>query len=448
MKINPTPHDMNSKCTVIPPPRAYLNDISIQSVGYHRLTQQFPATLTRHIETSQNANYQENKPRDMLIYLMIFHGWFHDCFHGFKTLIPSLGLILGIVLVGYPAILEAQVVNTGFADSTGGIRLGSEPLVLGAQLDIYRNWGPSKSQAIPDLVSSSSLHQWAINLALLDLRYQSEQIRSRLMPAFGTYMERNYLPGEPRLLEASLGIKPWKKMELWIDAGLLGSPFTNENPLSKDQPTYTRSLSAEFVPYYLSGVRIGYTWGPRYSTYLYLVNGWQQAVDRVPGQALVVQMEFRPSSQWLINLNYFGGQEDHASRWMVSNNKPLLGWRSLIDAYALYRPTPKTLLTSSLYHGWQNGDTWSQGNILAEHFLNPYWACNVRAEVLDDPGGVVVPPSVSNVSSLWSGYSMGLKYRPNLHFVGRLEFRRLTKGRASIGAENWPYLTLSATVAL
>ena len=384
----------------------------------------------------------------MLIYLMIFHGWFHDCFHVVKTFIPSLGLILGIVLVGCPAILEAQVVNTGFADSTGGIRLGSEPLVLGAQLDFYRNWGPSKSQAIPDLVSSSSLHQWAINLALLDLRYQSEQIRSRLMPAFGTYMERNYLPGEPRLLEASLGIKPWKKMELWIDAGLLGSPFTNENPLSKDQPTYTRSLSAEFVPYYLSGVRIGYTWGPRYSTYLYLVNGWQQAVDRVPGQALVVQMEFRPSSQWLINLNYFGGQEDHASRWIVSNNKPLLGWRSLIDAYALYRPTPKTLLTSSLYHGWQNGDTWSQGNILAEHFLNPYWACNVRAEVLDDPGGVVVPPSVSNVSSLWSGYSMGLKYRPNPHFVGRLEFRRLTKGRASIGAENWPYLTLSATVAL
>jgi len=29
-----------------------------------------------------------------------------------------------------------------------------------------------------------------------------------------------------------------------------------------------------------------------------------------------------------------------------------------------------------------------------------------------------------------------------------LEFRRLNKGRASNGAENWPYLTLSATVAL
>jgi hypothetical protein len=439
---------MNSKCTVIPPPRAYLNDIAIQSIGYHRLTQQFPATLTRNIQTGQNVNYQQNKPNKMLIYLMFFHGWFHDCFHGVKTLIRTLGLILGIGLLGCPLMLRAQVVNTGFADSTGGIRLGSEPLVLGAQLDIYRNWGPSRSQQIPDLVSSSSLNQWAINLALLDLRYQSEQIRSRLMPAFGTYMERNYLPGEPRLLEASLGIKPWKKLDLWIDAGLLGSPFTNENPLSKDQPTYTRSLSAEFVPYYLSGVRIGYTWGPRYSTYVYLVNGWQQAVDRVAGQGLVAQMEIRPSSQWLINLNYFGGREEHASRLIPGNNSPMIGWRSLFDAYALYRPTSKTLLTSSLYQGWQNGDTWAQGNIVAEHFLNPFWACNLRAELLDDPAGIVVPKSGNNGSSLWSGYSMGLKYRPSHHFVGRLEFRRLTKGLASNGAENWPYLTLSATVAL
>jgi len=178
------------------------------------------------------------------------------------------------------------------------------------------------------------------------------------------------------------------------------------------------------------------------------VNGWQQAVDRVAGQGLVAQMEIRPSSQWLINLNYFGGREEHASRLMPGNNKPVLGWRSLFDAYALYRPTSKTLLTSSLYHGWQNGDTWAQGNIVAEHFLNPFWACNLRAELLDDPAGIVVPKSVNNGSSLWSGYSMGLKYRPNHHFVGRLEFRRLTKGRASNGAENWPYLTLSATVAL
>jgi hypothetical protein len=344
--------------------------------------------------------------------------------------------------------LAAQVVNTGFADSTGGIRLGSEPLVLGAQLDIYRNWGPSRSQQIPDLVSSSSLNQWAINLALLDLRYQSEQIRSRLMPAFGTYMERNYLPGEPRLLEASLGIKPWKKWDLWIDAGLLGSPFTNENPLSKDQPTYTRSLSAEFVPYYLTGVRIGSTWGPRYSTYVYWVNGWQQAVDRVQGQALVAQMEYRPTSKWLINLNYFGGKEEHASRMDPGNNKSVLGWRSLFDAYALYRPTSKILLTSSLYHGLQNGARWSQGNLIVEQFLKANWACHIRGEILDDPAGVVIPQSDNPSSSLWKGYSMGLKYIPNQHFLWRLEYRHLQKGRHPGGVEKWPYLTLSATVAL
>ncbi|MFZ9499740.1 MAG: hypothetical protein ACO28S_07165, partial [Bacteroidia bacterium] len=84
------------------------------------------------------------------------------------------GFLLGIVGVVLflltPSVLWAQVVNTGFADSSGGIRLGNEHLVLGAQLDLYRNAGPSKGSQIPDLVSSASLNQWSVNLAFLDLR--------------------------------------------------------------------------------------------------------------------------------------------------------------------------------------------------------------------------------------------------------------------------------------
>jgi hypothetical protein len=56
-------------------------------------------------------------------------------------------------LVKEPVLLHAQVVNTGFADSTGGIQLGNEHLVLGAQLDLYRNVGPSEAIQIPDIVS-------------------------------------------------------------------------------------------------------------------------------------------------------------------------------------------------------------------------------------------------------------------------------------------------------
>ncbi len=372
----------------------------------------------------------------------------HPQLQVFGTLFKSIIFIMVWGLVSLPGSLRAQVVNTGFADSSGGIRLGNEHLVLGAQLDLYRNAGPSKGSQIPDLVSSASLNQWSVNLAFLDLRYRSERLRSRLMPAFGTYMERNYAPAEPRLLEASLGFKPWSRYDLWIDAGLLGSPFTNESPLSRDQPTYTRSFSAEFVPYFLSGVRIGYTWGPKLSTFAYWVNGWQQAVDRVPGQALIAQVEYRPLSKVLINANLFHGREQHSSLRNSITLESITGQRTLLDAYAIVRASSKTLLTSSFYRGWQNENHWTQGNLIVEHSLNNQWSANLRFEILEDLHGVVLPISNAAVSGTMQGYSGGLKFKALDNLFLRSEFRYLQKGRSNSTRETWPYWTLSASISL
>jgi hypothetical protein len=268
------------------------------------------------------------------------------------------------------------------------------------------------------------------------------------MPSFGSYMERNYSPGEPRLLEASLGYKPWKNRDLWVDAGLLGSPFTNESPVSRDQPTYTRSLSAEFVPYYLSGVRIGYTWGPKLSTYLYGVNGWQQAIDKVRGQAVVIQAEFRPADKILINVNFIRGQEQHATQRQTDTSKPQVGMRILWDAYVIWRPTPKFLLTSSFYHGNQNKNRWNQANLILEKTWNPSWSGNLRLEILNDPAGVVLPRTLETQSGIFQGYSCGFKYKVQEHLLLRSEFRHLYRTLIAGGSESWPYWTLSASIGL
>ncbi|MFM7380792.1 MAG: hypothetical protein ACKO2X_06750, partial [Bacteroidota bacterium] len=56
---------------------------------------------------------------------------------------PKSLFVLGFFLL--TRIASAQVVNTGFADSSGGIRLGNDQWVLGAQLDLYRNWSNTKA---------------------------------------------------------------------------------------------------------------------------------------------------------------------------------------------------------------------------------------------------------------------------------------------------------------
>ncbi|NJN00112.1 MAG: outer membrane beta-barrel protein, partial [Phormidesmis sp. RL_2_1] len=48
----------------------------------------------------------------------------------------------------------------------------------------------------------------------------------------------------------------FKNKQIWLDAGVFGSPYTNESAISKDHLMYTRSFAPEYVPYYLAGVKL------------------------------------------------------------------------------------------------------------------------------------------------------------------------------------------------
>ncbi len=57
-----------------------------------------------------------------------------------------------------------------------------------------------------------------------------------------------------------------------------------ESWISRDNPTYTRSLVAEYSPYYQSGVK--FTWAPssRITAQLDVVNGWQNISENNSGK--------------------------------------------------------------------------------------------------------------------------------------------------------------------
>lgn len=93
--------------------------------------------------------------------------------------------------------VSAQVVNTGFVDTAGGEHLGK--IVIGAYADVYANFSKA-GQKLPYMVSSSRNNETTVNLAMLDIRYQTDNIRARFVPAFGTYMNDNYA-NEPGTLK-------------------------------------------------------------------------------------------------------------------------------------------------------------------------------------------------------------------------------------------------------
>ncbi|MFM7638919.1 MAG: outer membrane beta-barrel protein [Bacteroidota bacterium] len=93
--------------------------------------------------------------------------------------------------------LTAQVLNTAYIDSVGGEKVGK--LSISGWMDTYyaqsnySDWNqPTITPVIPGLVSNSYYGLVDINLAYVDFRYATDRLKIRLVPAFGSYMDKNY----------------------------------------------------------------------------------------------------------------------------------------------------------------------------------------------------------------------------------------------------------------
>lgn len=327
-----------------------------------------------------------------------------------------IGLILFLLV---PLNLLGQVVNTGVMDTTA-LNFNGKVTVEG-YLDTYYAYDFNKPNSGDRqyFVSMNRHNEFAINLAYIDLKYSSSRIRARIVPGFGTYINANYAtePGSLKnLIEASAGIKIWKDRSIWLDAGVFGSPYTNESAISKDHIAYTRSFAPEYVPYYLSGLKLSATLSPKLNFYLYLINGWQQMADVNDTKSLGTQLEWRPTKYVLLNWNTYVGKD-------LSAIDQYNGLRVFNDIYYIYSKN-RIYSTGCVYFGTQNQATktafWWQANLALRYDITPEVSLSGRIEYFSDPNGVQI---VSNPGFTTFSSSLGLNYKVTSNMVLRFEGR-------------------------
>ncbi|MGE0635092.1 MAG: outer membrane beta-barrel protein [Bacteroidia bacterium] len=299
--------------------------------------------------------------------------------------------LLGIIL--FSANVIAQVVNPAMLDTSASVRLGK--FSLGAYVDAYfsADINEYKSGNRPYFVSSARRKEVNINLAFIDVRYNAERVRLHITPGFGTYMAANYAaePAELRfLVEANAGVCLSKKHGIWLDAGILGSPYTNESAISKDHLMYSRSLSAEYVPYYLSGFKFTLPVSKKITLYLYGLNGWQKIRVGKESGALGTQLEFKLNDKMLLNWNTFLGNEQ-------STDDDPKRMRLFTDIYWVYNHK-KFSATSCAYIGMQqyadrSKKIWWQTNFIARYRFVPQFSLSGRVELFSDPQQEMIIPN-------------------------------------------------------
>jgi hypothetical protein len=315
------------------------------------------------------------------------------------------------------------------ADSSLKAALLKGRLSLEGYVDVYYSYAFSHpvGGTRPYVVNYNRDNEINLDLAYISLKYTTDRIRATFTPGYGTYMNANYAVERQTLqniLEASVGVKLFKNKDIWLDGGVFSSPYTNESVYSFDQLTYTRSLGAENTPYYLTGAKLTFPFGSKWTGYFYLLNGWQVIESQHDPLDYGTQLEYKPNAAWDVNFNTYIGNE-------TSLNNPDYRTRYFADLYATYTASDKWSFTADGYSGWQRrlegGEMemrqWWNSNFCARYTFAPGNSVSARVEYFDDPYEVLAKP-VTNVQGFKLGggslgYNLNITNDAMLRFEGR-----------------------------
>lgn len=309
-------------------------------------------------------------------------------------------------------------------------------LTIEANIDAYYGYDFNKLQTKdrPYFVSHSRNNEVNLNFAYVSFKYTSDRLRATLAPGFGTYMNANYAAETGSLkyiVEAYAGFKPFAKKNIWLDIGIIPSPYTYESAFSFNQLVYTRTLGAENTPYYQAGARLSLPLSKKLSANLYLLNGWQQISDVNNSLSFGSNLELTANEHLTVDWDTYIGDEG-------STAHPDYRTRYFTDLYTVWNPSEKISVAACVYGGLQkrtdNNNTmvnsyWWHANTAVKYSFTKQHSLSARVEYFDDKDGVIVQP-VTNVTG-FNSFSESLCYnwRVTDKVLFRVEARYFQSGK-------------------
>ncbi|HSL70884.1 MAG TPA: porin [Longimicrobiales bacterium] len=319
------------------------------------------------------------------------------------------------------------------------------PAAVGAQADTTTTWSWGgfvdayyayhfnlrRPGDAPVLTQPVRHNEFNINLAFVEARLSGDRVRGRLALQVGTSVQANYA-GEPthgahsgpvlarQIQEAVAGYRLGQG--LWLDGGIFLSHIGAESWISRDNWNYSRSLIADYSPYYETGLRA--TWSPssKFAGTFALLNGWQNISETNANKAAGIRLDYTASTKLTLSYSNFLGSE--------SPEGDPSRFRFLHDFIV-------KLIASDRIGFLASFDIGSQGNTVGDEAGNWYGFTAItrvqatarvalagRFERYADPDGVFLATTLGPGLEL-NGISVNLDVAPTSHFLWRTEFRSL-----------------------
>lgn len=349
-------------------------------------------------------------------------------------------LSAAFVALAWPAALAGQAPDESGPAAPADSASRAPVVTFGAFVDVYYAWDTGQPREFdrPYTTQPARHNEFNVNLAHVEARVAHDRVRGRLALQAGTSVQANYA-GEPaigavsgptlarHIQEAWAGVRV--APGLWVDGGIYFSYIGFEGWISRDNPTYTRSLVADYTPYYLSGARLTWEAAPRLTAQLHVVNGWQNISENNGDKAIGARVDWQATRALAVGYSAFRGNEQPDSlpgrtRWLhqvLVRVVPGRGWefQGVFDL------------------GWQavpdgEGQTWYGASLIGRKALSPRVKVVARAERYADRHQVIVVTGGPDGFETWSG-SLGV----DVQVAPRVLWRTEARGYRS-GADLWP----------
>jgi hypothetical protein len=212
---------------------------------------------------------------------------------------------------------------------------------------------------------------------------------------------------------------------LWLDAGIFFSHLGSESWISRDNWTYTRSLIAEWSPYYETGVKATWTPSPKFTGLFTVVNGWQIISENNDDKAVGLRLDYALTPEITLSYANFLGNElpdtlDGAARFFND-----------VSAKVVFGDQAGILATFDW--GTQDDFDWYGYALIGRVKVTDGIAVVGRVERFSDPDQVLILTGLDDGFQV-NGFSVGVDFAlpggfigfgPASRFLWRTEFRAL-----------------------
>ena len=316
------------------------------------------------------------------------------------------------------------------------------PITFGAFIDTYYAWDFNQPPAFDRAYTTQPARhaEFNVNLAFAEVKLDEPNVRGRLAVQYGTSVQANYA-GEPQIghvsgpsvsqyiQEATIGyhIAP----ALWIDGGVFFAHTGSEGWISRDNLAYSRSLIADFSPYYEAGVKLTWAASPKLTAQFLVLNGWQNVSNYNTPPAGGIRLDYAASPQLTLSYDNFFGD--------VAADRTPAKYRLYHDIIAQLTPSSRWLLAATFSLGTQSRSapdgttaTWYGFSAVAKYQVSPQVSLVARVERYSDPDQVIVITGLSDAFRA-NGASLGV----DVKLLSRLFWRTEARGFRS-SARVWP----------